>query len=132
MASRTFSLRGEYVSGWRSASENWDDDIVANQKDDLPTIEEMCRGTFNIRLIEPAEYTPADIPQIRARKGGSCISRLAKVTQINGSPIEAFIYDGGWPPNTIELIARVNISQTLGLSLEDSVTVVIQEDTESE
>jgi len=124
---RTFNLTGCYVSGWQSASSNWIEDIVANQKDEFPMISEMYKGTFNIRLIDPVEYVPADIPLMRAKKNRSCISKIAKIITINGSPIEAFIYNGGWASDTIELISTINISQSLGLSLEDTVTIEVQE-----
>jgi len=124
---KTSVLVGKYVSGWQSASKNWDLDILANQKDTFPEIDKMFRGTFNVRLIDPPCYLPADIPLIRAKKDGSCISKIAKVIKINESPIEAHIYDGGWPTDTIELLSVVNISETLDLCLDDLVTLTIQE-----
>jgi hypothetical protein len=124
---KTFVLRGKYVSGWQSASENWELDVCANQKDAFPEIDQMFRGTFNVRLIDPPRYVPVDIPQIRAKKDASCISKIAKVIKINESPIEAFIYDGGWPADTIELLSAANISEMLDISPEDSVTLVVQE-----
>jgi len=120
-------LRGKYVSGWQSASTNWDIDVRINQKNPFPEIDKMFRGTFNVRLIDPPRYVPADIPQIRAKKDVSCISKIAKVININESPIEAFIYNGGWPPDTIELLSAVNISESLNLRVGDYVCITIQE-----
>jgi hypothetical protein len=67
-------LRGTYIEGWQAASGNWYEDIIAKQEDCFPMIHEMFPGTLNIRLVEPQEYVPADIPKLRAVKDQSCIS----------------------------------------------------------
>ena len=121
-------LKGVYAEGWNSASDNWDLDIVPNQGKTFPEIKDMYKGTFNIKLTEPREYVPGDISEIRAKNGNrSCISNLCIVTSINKTPIEAYIYNGGWPSDTIELIANRNISKLLNLKLGDLVTINVSE-----
>jgi hypothetical protein len=120
-------LRGTYVEGWQAASGNWMDDIIANQEDSFPLIHEMFPGTLNIRLEEPQEYVPSDISKLRAIKNQSCISKVVRVVNINDQSIEAFIYDGGWPANTLELLARENLSKALNLGIGDTVILTIEE-----
>lgn len=119
-------IKGHYVDGWGSASGNWQTDIVANQTDAIPNIADMYPGTFNVRLIDPPEFVPNDIAAIRARKPGSCVSRTTQVTHINNHPLVAYIYNGGWPANTLELIAESNIAQQLHIVKGDEVILTLE------
>lgn len=117
---------GPYVSGWGSASGNWNEDIVKRQIEALPSIGDMCTGTFNLKLICPNEFVPNDIEAIRKVNPGSCISRTTKVTRINDVTTEAYIYNGGWPSDTLELISKVHIAKEFELNLNDVVTVELE------
>ncbi len=122
-----FTVRGHYVSGWQAASGNWKEDIIAKQESDFPLIHEMFPGTLNIRLEEPEEYVPSDIPRLREIKNQSCVSKVAKIVSINERPIEAYIYNGGWPSNTLELLSRECLTEYLGIAIGDPVKITIQE-----
>lgn len=124
---KQFTLRGTYVSGWQSASGLWQQDILAKQAVDFPEIHEMFPGTFNIRLDPPVEYVPPDVAQLRALKAQSCISKVARVVAINQQSLEAYIYDGGWPANTLELLSREHLSNKLALNIGDPVVIEVQE-----
>jgi len=94
----------------------------------FPRIRRMAVGTFNIRLSSPCRYEPSDIPALREANGDqSCISQAARVVEINGRPIEAWIYDGGWPDDTVELLSEVRLAETLAIVPGDRVVLVVHE-----
>lgn len=94
----------------------------------FPRIHQMAVGTFNVRLIRPARYEPSDIRALREANGDqSCISQAARVVEVNGRSIEAWIYDGGWPDDTVELLSEVGLAEAFGASPCDKVVVVVHE-----
>jgi hypothetical protein len=55
------------------------------------------------------------------------LSPRAKVIQINGSNVEAWIYRGGHPDSILELISPDRLSDRLGVKSGDGVSLVILE-----
>ena len=121
-------LDGVYVEGWGSATPDWRGRICPMQEKLFPRIHQMAVGTFNVRLTSPARYEPSDIPALRSANGDqSCISQTARVVEINGRPIEAWIYDGGWPDDTVELLSEATLAKTLGVAPGDKIVFVVHE-----
>jgi hypothetical protein len=112
---------------------------AAAHEEEFPTIHECHPGTFNIILRAGERYTPpgesAYIDRAKARgrtvgryEDGNHLSPLARVVEINGKPVEAWIYHGGHNAGAvIELISRVPLAATIGLQDQDIVTLLIDE-----
>ena len=121
-------LEGVYVQGWGSATPDWHRRICPMQEQCFPRIRQMVVGTFNVRLTSPGRYEPSDIRTLREANGDqSCISQVSRVVEINGRLLEAWIYDGGWPDDTVELLSEVRLAETLGIRPGDKVVLIVED-----
>ena len=129
-ATSVIRLEGVYVQGWGSATPDWHRRICPMQEQLFPCIHQMAVGTFNVRLTSPGRYEPSDIRTLRQANGDqSCISQVARVVEINGRLLEAWIYDGGWPDDTVELLSEVRLAETLGARPGDRIVLVVEDRT---
>lgn len=135
---KTITVKGIYRSGTGHASTNWNQ-VCADHEEEFPLIRECVAGTFNIAMAKTSEYIPPDdsIYRTRAKKRGESVKRYehgnhlapcAKVVEINGQKVEAWLYRGGNPaPYTLELISRQRLAEHLNIQNGDELTVVIKE-----
>jgi len=133
-------VKGRKAKGTESSTRNWPQ-ICADHVEEFSQIMEMHEGTFNVALEQNCTYRPprdddylkmAKVRGIPVRRygDGNHISPRAKVIEINGIPIEAWIYRGGHGPRVLELISRENISTSFGISDGDTVHLKIEHFTE--
>lgn len=135
---KTITVMGVYRSGTKHTSTNWNQ-ICADHEEEFPLIHECVAGTFNISMTKTSEYMPpADsLYRSRAKKRGEAVGRYehgnhlapcAKVVEINGQEVEAWLYRGGNPePYTLELISRQKLTEHLNIQNGDELAVLIQE-----
>lgn len=122
----------------RHVSSHWDQ-VCADHEEEFPAIRECYPGTFNVVLHAGERYTPPgesayrDRAKARGRpvgryEHGNHMSPRARVVEMNGKPVEAWIYRGGHPAGAvIELISFVPLASTVGLQDQDIVTLLIDE-----
>jgi hypothetical protein len=134
-------IKGRYGRGKDWAAKNFDA-LIADHMEEFPDIACCAPGTLNVLLEDPPDYAPPCDNKWKAlaRKRGASsgkytaghhISPLAKVVEINGVPLVAWIYRGGHEvggeDHALELMARERISERLGLTPGAGVTLRIQE-----
>ena len=131
--SRQITLRCEYREhATRHVSSNWAT-ICDHHDGELPAIREFAPGSFNLTLLDPRKYVPPrdrelkDESRRRGQSGGNHISKFAKIVALDGKPVEAWIYRGGHPDNSIELLSKVRLRDFLGASNGVIVLVTIEE-----
>jgi hypothetical protein len=136
-AHRRISLHCLYVNGIGSVSSNWDK-ICADHESELPRIREFKPGSFNLKLIDPQSYTPpgdSEFKDTAKRSGrifcsgpdvGQHIAPRAKVVEMNGIAVEAWIYRGGLTDVSLELLSQP-LKSLLGVVANTPVDVVILE-----
>lgn len=138
MMNKTIMIKGRYHRGTKHTSTNWNQ-ICADHEEEFPLIRECVSGTFNISMTGEQEYIPPNDSEYRtkAKKRGESVKRYehgnhlasrAKVIEINGQKVEAWIYRGGNPePSILELISRQRLAEYLNIQPEDELTVLIKE-----
>jgi hypothetical protein len=109
----------------RHVSSRWAQ-ICADHEEEFPEIRQCFPGTFNIALSE--QYLPPNEAVLRkqAKMRGQSVGRYvdgnhvsphAKVVEINGKPVEAWIYRGGHLSRPVlELLSRLNLAEHLQLA----------------
>ena len=137
------TLKGRYRahhSGFASA--NWKQ-ICTDHEEEFPQIRDCHPGTFNILITGEARYLPPNEHQYRhmAKARGLSVRRYvdsnhvspcAKVIEINGNAVEAWLYRGGHGDQpTLELLSRKPLADTLCVQDGDELTVRIVEVTEA-
>lgn len=136
---KTKTINGSYrADNTKKVSTDWEQ-ICADHEEEFPMIYKCTEGTFNIITDTDENYEPPDDAQYRvqAKKRGSSVKRYehgnhisprAKVTAINGIPVEAWIYRGGNPePHTLELLSCEKLADVLNVKNEDKLKIVIME-----
>lgn len=134
---KTIRVHGVYIghaSGYSSS--HWNQ-ICADHELEFPRIHQCHSGTLNVELAE--RYEPPDQERYkgmaRARgaalgwyEDGNHISPSAKVIEINGKAIEAWIYCGGHNEKPVlELVSEIRIAHRLSLNDRGEVTLLIRE-----
>lgn len=135
--SREPEVRGQKVSGFGSSSRQWSL-ICSDHVEEFPMITEMHAGTFNVKLDRNCPYRPPDDSKYikmakergvalgRGYGAGNHISPRAKVIEINGHHIEAWIYRGHNSAHVLELITGINISESFRISDGDTIHLKIE------
>jgi hypothetical protein len=131
------TVTGRYFRGFSWASSHWDD-ICAEHCEEFPRIAACYPGTLNLILPDDAGYVPpgeALYRKMAKKRGkgvntyedGNYLSPLAKVVELNGVAVEAWIYRGGHPENVLEMLALYPLVMRLALRPGDRVTARIVE-----
>jgi hypothetical protein len=122
----------------RHVSTHWDQ-IKADHEEEFPQIHLCHPGTFNMVMTDGAPYTPPDDSEYRRRakargrpvkryEDGNHLSPRAKVIQMNGKTVEAWIYRGGHRDRPVlELVSRCPLAEHLAVHNGDAVTALIVE-----
>ncbi len=111
--------------------------ICDHHESELPGIRNFIPGSFNLILQEPRTYVPPNDHKFReearhrGQREGNHISPLAKVIELNGRPVEAWLYRGGHPDDSVELLSKIRLKDFLGV-LEGTEVIVSIEEHESE
>lgn len=138
---RRFVLKCQYVNGRGSVSANWEN-ICADHVSELPKIRDLKPGSFNLKLVTPLSYSPpGDINykelarrsgrQFRSgTDGGQHIAPRAKVIEIKGKAVEAWIYRGGLSDCSLELLSQP-LQPLLGVAAGEIFDVVMIESEQS-
>ena len=125
----------------RHVSSNWAQ-ICADHEEEFPEIRACHPGTFNVVLAN--SYRPPDDDALRQKArarglsvrryvDGNHVSPTAKVVEINGKPVDAWIYRGGHGGRpVVELLSRLALADYLRLSDGSSVSLIIVEHPESQ
>jgi hypothetical protein len=128
-------LKCQYVDGIKSVSSNWNA-ICEDHESELPGIRKLKPGSFNLKLIEPTRYTPPGdlgFKEAAMRSGrslrsgkdiGQHISLRAKVIEMNGIAVEAWIYRGGLSESSLELLSQP-LQALLGVVAGATITAVV-------
>jgi CTP-dependent riboflavin kinase len=112
---------------------NWGT-ICDHHEDELPGIRGFTPGSFNLTLREPRTYVPPrdrefkEKARRKGQSGGNPISPLARVIELNGKPVEARLYRGGHPDDSLELLSPIRLRDFLGVTDGTEVAVIIEED----
>jgi hypothetical protein len=112
--------------------------ICNEHSEEFSRISTCHPGTFNLILTQPKEYAPPGDLQyrIKAKERGKAVGRYvygnhlsprARVIQINGKDVEAWIYRGGHPDSVLELISPDHLAAKLGVKSGDALSLVILE-----
>jgi hypothetical protein len=126
------NLRCRYTDGLGYVHQHWST-ICSDHERELPQIRQFAVGTFNLLLLEPKAYAPPhdrEFKEVAKQCGqsvGQHISRLAKVVELNGKAVEAWIYRGGHSDCTIELLSRERLKEFLGVKSGAEVFVTVEE-----
>ena len=113
-------------------SSNWTT-ICQHHETELPDIRVFEPGSFNLTLRKPLTYVPPCDREFKAaargrgQDGGNHISPLAKVICLNGNSVEAWLYRGGHPNNSLELFSKIRLKEFLRVSAGAEVIVIIEE-----
>lgn len=132
---RRVTITGTYCRGNGYVSAKWEQ-ICRDHEEEFPQIRRCHAGTFNIRLA--AAYMPPGEEEYRqrARKRGQPVGRYAdgnhlspraKVVTMNGKPAEAWIYRGGHPVTSLELVSACALADYFSLHDGDTITATIVE-----
>jgi CTP-dependent riboflavin kinase len=114
---------------------NWST-ICSHHEHELPEIRQFEAGSFNLKLRDPRTYVPPrdrefkEEARQRGQSGGNHISPLAKAVEVNGKVIEAWLYRGGHPDDTIELLSKIGLKKLLDIAHGAEVVVTIEENEE--
>lgn len=126
------SVQCARVVGTGHVSAQWET-ICQHHQDDLPGIRELHKGSLNLRLIGGKSYVPPGdaaakaLARLRGQSGGNHISTRAKIIELNGHPVEMWIYRGGHPDTDLELLSRTLPLSEMGVTANSSVTAIIEE-----
>lgn len=118
-------MTGHVASHWAT--------ICDHHEGELTGIRGFTPGSFNLKLRDPRTYAPPRDRELKeeARKRGQCggnhISQFAKVRELNGKPVEAWLYRGGHPNDSLELLSRIRLRDFLGVADGAEVIVIIEE-----
>jgi CTP-dependent riboflavin kinase len=129
-------ITGTYSSGTQHSSSHWAQ-VCADHEDEFPLICECAEGTFNVCMTGDVYVPPNDedyrlLAKERGRtvgryEDGNHLSPRAKVVQINGKHVEAWIYRGGHNKSVLELVSRKKLVELLNLTDGEQITVVVME-----
>jgi CTP-dependent riboflavin kinase len=117
-------LKGKYTRGFKYAATNWEQ-ICRDHETEFRQIRGCHPGTFNITL--EAVYTPPGEDRYRTPERRNYISPCAKIVEINGKQIDAWIYRGGHNDTNLELLAAFKLADELCLAEGDKVTLIVVE-----
>lgn len=120
---RQLALTGRYVRGFGFASTHWEQ-ICADHQMQFPRIGQCYPGTLNITLDDGSAYAPPEEDKYRPT---NYISPRAKVIEINGIALDAWIYRGGHGNEVLELISAGKLSEQISLRIGDPVVIKIVE-----
>ncbi len=118
------NLKGKHVSGNGWVSKKWTQ-ICEDHQEQFPAINTCVSGSFNIQILD-GSYVPPGDELYRRVSSGNYISPRAKVIKINDKEVEAWIYCGGHPGGTLELLSADRLCVKLEDSLE-ALDILIQE-----
>ncbi len=112
------TVMGTYSRGYGYASNHWEQ-ICAEHEEEFPQIRQCHPGTFNVRMEAPYKPPGEDEYRRMARERGQTTGRYAdgnhlspraKVIEINGKPVEAWIYRGGHDNTSLELLSACQLA----------------------
>jgi CTP-dependent riboflavin kinase len=133
---RRVTISGKYCPGYGYVSTKWEQ-ICAEHEEEFPKIRECHPGTFNVVMDSP--YTPPGEAEYRRRArergqsegrygDGNHLSPSAKVIEMNGKTVEAWIYRGGHGDRPLlEVVSSCRLVEQFSLGPGDAVTAGIVE-----
>jgi hypothetical protein len=135
---KCIEVKGRYrQQNSRHVSSTWSQ-ICAEHEEEFSTIRSCHPGTFNVAVVGAAGYAPPGDKEYRtkAKERGKSVERYidgnhlsprAKVIEINGKQVEAWIYRGGHPNSVLELISLDRLADTVCVKDGDTVSLAILE-----
>lgn len=117
------------------AAENWNI-LCMHHEPEYAEIRKCMPGTFNLKLKDPAMYTPPADSELKKwakskadfrQSDGNYVSPYARVVNIQGHSLEARIYRGGKGDDHLELLSKVRIRDLKGIADSNELIVCIEE-----